>query len=69
VMDVNYKNGGAILRGLDEFEPGHIFDNGQCFRFIRQDGWLLRGGRTRAMAEGGKKGRGYKPLPVRKRRF
>jgi N-glycosylase/DNA lyase len=24
------------LRGAAEFEPAHIFDNGQCFRFIRQ---------------------------------
>ncbi len=35
-MDVIYKDGRAILREAAEFEPAHIFDNGQCFRFIRQ---------------------------------
>lgn len=31
-----YKNG-VILRGIEDFEPSHVFDCGQCFRWIRED--------------------------------
>ena len=32
-MEVIYQNGGALIRGLNCFDPAQTFDCGQCFRF------------------------------------
>ncbi|MHB1315034.1 MAG: DNA-3-methyladenine glycosylase family protein [Christensenellales bacterium] len=35
-MEVIYENGGALVSGLDCFDPGQTFACGQCFRFWPQ---------------------------------
>jgi len=35
-MDVRYEGDNAVISGLKEFEPCHIFDNGQAFRFTEK---------------------------------
>lgn len=41
-MDVKYENGAAVL-AADCFEPRHIFENGQCFRFYPCGGGAYEG--------------------------
>ena len=37
-MNVIEKNNQIIIEGIsDDFEPQHVFDCGQCFRWIRQE--------------------------------
>lgn len=36
-MRVEYGNGSAIVTDIGAFEPRHIFDNGQCFRWRAQE--------------------------------
>lgn len=33
-MDVEFRDGKAIIKNIKNFEPQHIFDNGQAFRFF-----------------------------------
>ena len=36
-MKIRQVENGIILEGLEDFEPAHVFDCGQCFRWIRQE--------------------------------
>lgn len=36
-MKIKEVENGIILEGVEDFEPAHVFDCGQCFRWIRQD--------------------------------
>ena len=36
-MEIFEKNSAVILKNVLEFEPKHIFENGQCFRWERED--------------------------------
>ena len=37
-MNITFDKGTAVISGLSCFEPRHIFDNGQAFRFAERDG-------------------------------
>jgi N-glycosylase/DNA lyase len=54
-MRIEYKNGGALLCGLCDFDLEHIFDSGQSFRFDRTKGGyegVALGGVLRVTAAG-----------------
>lgn len=36
-MQIREVENGIILEGIEDFEPAHVFDCGQCFRWIRQE--------------------------------
>lgn len=36
-MQIRQVENGIILEGLEDFEPAHVFDCGQCFRWLRQE--------------------------------
>ena len=36
-MEVKKIDNGIILQGVQDFDPVHIFECGQCFRWIRQE--------------------------------
>ncbi len=36
-MQIRQVENGIILEGIEDFEPAHVFDCGQCFRWIRQE--------------------------------
>ena len=36
-MKIRQVENGIILEGLEDFEPAHVFDCGQCFRWLRQE--------------------------------
>lgn len=36
-MNIYEKNGSLYLEGVPEFNPKHIFENGQCFRWEKED--------------------------------
>lgn len=36
-MQIKEVENGIILEGLEDFEPAHVFDCGQCFRWLRQE--------------------------------
>lgn len=37
LMNIYEKNGSLYLEGIPEFNPKHIFENGQCFRWEKED--------------------------------
>lgn len=36
-MKITAENNRVIIEGIKDFHPGHTFDNGQCFRWNRED--------------------------------
>ena len=36
-MDIIQQGNSVVIRNAVEFEPRHIFENGQCFRWTRED--------------------------------
>ncbi len=42
-MEVSFEGGGAVLKGMSCFEPRHIFDNGQTFRFDEVEEGVFEG--------------------------
>ena len=42
-MQIRQVENGIILEGLEDFEPAHVFDCGQCFRWLRQEAGPIQG--------------------------